>query len=345
MVIPAAPGFYHRPRRVAELVDFIVQRVLDQLGLDIEIAPRWTGEADTMGCAPLGSPGLRCRRSCCGLPQAATTWTRPRRRRRAAGRGLDRRDLRVGALARVCFPAEWNGDLVIYAHGYVSADEPLAIPDDLLGGAPIDDIVTALGYAFATTSYRANGLVADLAVGDLAQLDERFGARFGPIRPSLPGRGLRRRTGGCPRRRTRAECSTGALAACGPIGDFARQIDYFNDFRVVFDYFFPGVIPGGPVDAPDSLRAEWTATYAPAIASALSSDPEAALELVSVTGAPTDPQDLPVSAGATVIGAPVVRCVRGLAGCSRSGSAGSHSTMSGRNVPRARSTMPHSTPE
>lgn len=44
VVIPAAPGFYHRPATVAELVDFIVQRVLDQLELDIEIARRWTGD-------------------------------------------------------------------------------------------------------------------------------------------------------------------------------------------------------------------------------------------------------------------------------------------------------------
>jgi flavin prenyltransferase len=43
VVIPAAPGFYHRPTQIGELIDFIVQRVLDQLGLDIEIAPRWQG--------------------------------------------------------------------------------------------------------------------------------------------------------------------------------------------------------------------------------------------------------------------------------------------------------------
>jgi 4-hydroxy-3-polyprenylbenzoate decarboxylase len=43
VVIPAAPGFYHRPTRVSELVDFVVQRILDQLGLDIEIAKRWMG--------------------------------------------------------------------------------------------------------------------------------------------------------------------------------------------------------------------------------------------------------------------------------------------------------------
>lgn len=42
-VLPAAPGFYHRPSRVAELVDFVVQRVVDQFDLPVEIAPRWDG--------------------------------------------------------------------------------------------------------------------------------------------------------------------------------------------------------------------------------------------------------------------------------------------------------------
>jgi flavin prenyltransferase len=44
IIIPAAPGFYHRPTRVSELIDFIVQRILDQLGLDLEIARRWGGD-------------------------------------------------------------------------------------------------------------------------------------------------------------------------------------------------------------------------------------------------------------------------------------------------------------
>lgn len=41
VVIPAAPGFYHRPTTIAELVDFIVQRILDQVGLDLPLGPRW----------------------------------------------------------------------------------------------------------------------------------------------------------------------------------------------------------------------------------------------------------------------------------------------------------------
>lgn len=43
VVLPAAPGFYQQPTKVRQLVDFIVQRVVDQLGLDIDIAPRWEG--------------------------------------------------------------------------------------------------------------------------------------------------------------------------------------------------------------------------------------------------------------------------------------------------------------
>ena len=59
---------------------------------------------------------------------------------------------------QVCFPATWNGDLVVYAHGYVSSDEPLALPDDQVDGRSVAELVTGVGYAYATTSYRANGL-------------------------------------------------------------------------------------------------------------------------------------------------------------------------------------------
>jgi flavin prenyltransferase len=44
VVLPAAPGFYHRPTRVSELIDFVVQRILDHLGVEIDIARRWGGE-------------------------------------------------------------------------------------------------------------------------------------------------------------------------------------------------------------------------------------------------------------------------------------------------------------
>jgi 4-hydroxy-3-polyprenylbenzoate decarboxylase len=43
-ILPAAPGFYHRPRSIDDLVDFIVFRVLDHLGVEVD-APRWSSGA------------------------------------------------------------------------------------------------------------------------------------------------------------------------------------------------------------------------------------------------------------------------------------------------------------
>jgi 4-hydroxy-3-polyprenylbenzoate decarboxylase len=46
VVLPASPGFYHRPATVGALVDFIVARILDHLGVEHALAPRWGGEPD-----------------------------------------------------------------------------------------------------------------------------------------------------------------------------------------------------------------------------------------------------------------------------------------------------------
>ncbi|WP_227815300.1 flavin prenyltransferase UbiX [Nitrogeniibacter aestuarii] len=44
-ILPANPGFYTRPKSVQDLVDFVVARVLDQLGVEHALAPRW-GESE-----------------------------------------------------------------------------------------------------------------------------------------------------------------------------------------------------------------------------------------------------------------------------------------------------------
>jgi flavin prenyltransferase len=47
VILPASPGFYHRPERVDDLIDFVVGRILVQLGVDVQIGPRWqSGEPD-----------------------------------------------------------------------------------------------------------------------------------------------------------------------------------------------------------------------------------------------------------------------------------------------------------
>jgi len=41
LVMPASPGFYHRPKQVEDLVDFVVARVLDHLSVEHRLAGRW----------------------------------------------------------------------------------------------------------------------------------------------------------------------------------------------------------------------------------------------------------------------------------------------------------------
>ncbi|MCX7806471.1 MAG: UbiX family flavin prenyltransferase [Planctomycetota bacterium] len=43
IVLPACPGFYGRPRGIRDLVDFIVARILDHMGISHLIGPRWLG--------------------------------------------------------------------------------------------------------------------------------------------------------------------------------------------------------------------------------------------------------------------------------------------------------------
>lgn len=41
IILPAAPGFYHKPQTIADLVDHVVGRILQQLGIEQTLAPQW----------------------------------------------------------------------------------------------------------------------------------------------------------------------------------------------------------------------------------------------------------------------------------------------------------------
>jgi len=43
VIMPASPGFYHRPEQISDLVDFVVARMLDQLGVEQKLVKRWDG--------------------------------------------------------------------------------------------------------------------------------------------------------------------------------------------------------------------------------------------------------------------------------------------------------------
>lgn len=40
-IMPAAPGFYHQPKSIEDLIDFMVARMLDHLGVEQGLVPRW----------------------------------------------------------------------------------------------------------------------------------------------------------------------------------------------------------------------------------------------------------------------------------------------------------------
>jgi pimeloyl-ACP methyl ester carboxylesterase len=171
------------------------------------------------------------------------------------------------AIYRICRPPWWwpnNGDLVIWAHGYVDPALPVQIPEDQLcmdNGLCIPDLVNYLGYNFATTSYATNGLAVLPGIDDVVELVSLYTEEFGvPDHVLIVGASegglvttlaVERYPG----------VFDGGLATCGPIGNFQKQINYMGDFRVVFDYFFPGLIPGSPVDIPPDLIPLWDGYY------------------------------------------------------------------------------------
>jgi alpha-beta hydrolase superfamily lysophospholipase len=97
----------------------------------------------------------------------------------------------------------------------------------------------------------------------------------------------------------------GGLAACAPIGDFRRQIDYFGDARVLFDYFFPGVLGDRwtqtNITIPPGLMLGWESTYVPAVASALQASPLKTAQLISAANIPVGLN--PANAGEAIVSA------------------------------------------
>jgi pimeloyl-ACP methyl ester carboxylesterase len=210
----------------------------------------------------------------------------------------------------------WNGSVVVFAHGYVPVTAPVDIarsqmylPNVDKDGKPdgtvsyIPDLVNAQGYAFATTSYSVNGLAIVQGQRDIIDLMDVFKEKVGkPKRAYLVGASEGGLITTLMIENHPKEFNGGGLALCGPIGNFNDQINYWGNFRVAFDYYFPGVLPPSAVNIPQPLIDNWDTATAPGIGYALATNPAMVGALLQVTGAPFDPADPTASAGNTVLG-------------------------------------------
>ncbi len=149
-----------------------------------------------------------------------------------------------GANYLINIPENWNGGLIMYAHGYRLAGM----------GSPFSEgmarVGNALGYAVAQSAYRRQGWAAEEGVQDTEALRNYFVGKYGKTSPTIiaghsQGAAITYKT-----IELYSDAYDGALPMCGtaePTLMFMKNRIF--DMRLLFDYIFPGM-PGSAVDFP-----------------------------------------------------------------------------------------------
>jgi hypothetical protein len=183
----------------------------------------------------------------------------------------------------------FNGTMLLFAHGYVPVGAPagtwltqLQLPN----GTSLPALVNGLGFGFAASSFSKDGLAVLQGIQDtkaLVNVLQTIPIKFTKVFITGASEG-----GLVATKSVEADPSyTGGVAVCGPIGSFRQQINYLGDARVLFDYFFPGVL--GPrwtpqnITIPIELMADWTTKYVPAIRNAVNGNPLATFQYLNTS--------------------------------------------------------------
>lgn len=182
-----------------------------------------------------------------------------------------------GAPWRIDVPANWNGELVMYAHGFEPVGTPR--PDPWPGNEWSEALVKA-GYAVAQSGYANQGWAVRGAIDDLERLRAQFVARHPDTRRSwILGFSM----GGAVAIGTlerMPEHYNGGISMCGanlPGDVLATEV---LTSLVAFEYFFPGAkgLPEGGLSSPAAAALPQGEMY-DAIAAAVQTRPEAATQL------------------------------------------------------------------
>ncbi|MGW4926383.1 hypothetical protein [Streptomyces parvulus] len=208
---PNTPRTTHRRGRPALVAAALAAVLLGTLG-SVSAAPARAAEPPAVAdCPP-------------ALAEKATCWT---------GRDTG------GAYYTMAVPKDWNGSLVVHAHGgpdLGDASDPARSTEDLGRWA----VMIEEGYAWAGSAYRRGGYGARMAAEDTENVRRLFTQRFGrPERTYLHGQSW----GGDVAAKAaetygaRRGAYDGVLLTNGVLGGGSRGYDYRVDLRVVYQYY------------------------------------------------------------------------------------------------------------
>jgi pimeloyl-ACP methyl ester carboxylesterase len=185
-----------------------------------------------------------------------------------------------GAEYRIDIPANWNHGLVVYCHGYdphpggIGYDNRKPLPPELA-------VFVTAGYALIQSGYSAGGWAVEQAIGDIEGLRKYFVEKYGtPKETYITGHSL----GGLltvVMIEKYPDSYHAGLDLCGVVGNASDALTRGFDARVLFDYYFPGVLPN-PAKIPKEF--ELTEQLSGSVFRSVEAKPQAAAALRKLTG-------------------------------------------------------------
>lgn len=164
--------------------------------------------------------------------------------------------LHNGAGYQIEVPDNWNGDLVLYAHGFRGTGLELTV-----SMPRIRQYLVTNGYAWAASSYSKNGYDVKQGVKDTHALGAFFGGLVGnPVRTFITGHSMGGHITGVALEQY-PQAFAGAMPMCGVMGD-NELFDYFLDFNLVAQ-----ALAGIPAQFP--FPADYQTAVVPAVKAAL----------------------------------------------------------------------------
>jgi hypothetical protein len=260
---------------------------------DSALSPGRPAKAVSLSNAPaISAPAVVARLSHADVSARMAVLSAPERRKSSPGTREIRGTVGGGSEYAMFVPESWNGDLVLYTHGYIPAAAPVGIASvEALGEHLVElrDLLLARGFAVAYSSYSDNGF--NVKEGALAtnQLRQLFTGKVGaPSHTFLIGQSLGA-LDAILLVESDPESYSGVLTVAGVLGGSRAAIDYYGHVRVLFDMFYPGTLPGSLLDLPSNLDI-YNDIIVPA-ATAMALHPEGAFAISQLTQTPVPFRD------------------------------------------------------